>query len=108
MSFELLPTEIITQIYLSLPDISSAVALSATTERFHTIFHSPQNLAILSSIAGNEFGPLDDINQLVTQNSSQPAHIRRQVPLSVALIRQVVHVGRVAQQWEEVYQFKKW
>ncbi|KAK5166244.1 uncharacterized protein LTR77_008505 [Saxophila tyrrhenica] len=108
MALEYLPTEIITQIFLSLPDIRSAAALSATSHRFHSVFHSPQNLVILSSTAEAEFGPLDEIIQLVTHNASQPAHIRRKVPLSTALIKQVVQVGRVAQRWEETYPFKKW
>ena len=103
-----LPTEIVTQVFISLPDISSAVALSETCHRFHSILHSSKKLIILSEAAEAEFGPLEDITQLVTHNSSQPAHIRRSVALSEALIRQVVKVGRVAKRWEDVYIFKKW
>jgi hypothetical protein len=108
MSFDTLPTEIITHIFLSLPNVTSATALSATSHRFNTIYHSSKHLIILSSAAENEFGPIDDIIQLVTHNASQPAHIHRDVPLSAALITQIIQVGRVAQKWEDVYPFKKW
>ena len=103
-----LPTEIVTQIFLSLPNIPSAVALSETCHRFHSILHSSKKLVILNAAAEAEFGPVEDITQLVTHNSSQPAHIRRNVPLSEALIRQIVKAGRVAKRFEEIYIFKKW
>lgn len=108
MLFDTLPTEITTQIFLSLPNISSALALSATCHRLHNVYHSSKKLVILSQAADAEFGPLDDIIQIVTHNASQPAHIKRRVPISEALIRQIVKVGRVAKRWEEIYPFKKW
>ena len=108
MHFDSLPTEIITQIFLSVPDISSAIALSATCQHFNTVYHSSKRLNILHDAAEAEFGPVRDIVQLVTHNSSQPAHIRRNVRLSDALIKQIISVGRVAQRWEEIYPFKKW
>ena len=108
MFFDALPNEIITHVFLSLLDISSAVALSETSHRFYNAFHSSKKLIILSQAAEAEFGPLDDIIQVVTQNASQRAHIHRNVPLSDALLHQTVKVGRVAQKWEEIYPFKKW
>lgn len=108
MLFDVLPTEILTQVFLSLPDVKSAIALSATSQRFNSIYHSSKKLVILSDAAESEFGPVDDIVQLVTHNSSQPAHIHRQVPLSEALIKQIVHVGRTAQRWEHIFPAKKW
>ena len=108
MYIDNLPTEIVTQIFLSLPNIPSAVALSETCHRFHSILHSSKKLVILNAAAEAEFGPVEDITQLVTHNSSQPAHIRRNVPLSEALIRQIVKAGRVAKRFEEIYIFKKW
>ena len=108
MDFDTLPTEIITQVFLSLPDISSAVALSSTSHRFHNILHSSKKLVILSQAADAEFGPIEEIYQLLTHNASQPAHVRRSVPISEALLHQIVRVGRVARRWEEIYPFKKW
>lgn len=108
MYFDTLPTEIITQIFLSLPNISSAIALSGTCHRANNVYHSSKKLIILSKAAQAEFGPIDDIIQLVTHNASQPAHVRRNVQLSDSVIKQIVKVGRVAQRWEEIYPFKKW
>lgn len=108
MYFDALPTEIITHIFLSLPNISSAITLASTCHRFQSVYHSSKKLIILSEAAEAEFGPVDDIIQIVTHNASQPAHIRRDVPLSDALIQQIIKIGRVAQRWEEVYPFKKW
>lgn len=108
MVLDTLPTEIITQIFLSLPDISSTIALSATSYRLHSVYHSSKRLVILSQAADAEFGPLDDIIQLVTHNASQPAHVKRSAPISDALLQQIVKVGRVGKRWEEIYPFKKW
>lgn len=104
----LLPIEVVDHIFLSLPDISSVIALSATCHRLRSVYHSSKKLVILGEAANAEFGPFHDAVQLVTHNASQPAHIRREVPVSEALIRQIVKVGRVAQRWEELYPFKKW
>lgn len=108
MYFDALPTEIVTQIFLSLPTIGSAIALSSTCHHFRHIYHSSKRLLILTQAAEAEFGPLDDIIQVVTHNASQPAHLHRDVPISQALIKQVVDIGRVAQKYEEIYPLKKW
>ncbi|KAK4621945.1 hypothetical protein CLAFUW4_06856 [Fulvia fulva] len=108
MYFDTLPNEILTHIYLSLPNIASAINLSATCHRLNSAYHSSKRLVILQEAADAELGPIEDIIQLLTHNSSQPAHIRRSVPISEALIKQIVKVGRIAQQYEEIYPFKKW
>ncbi|CAC9894651.1 unnamed protein product [Aureobasidium pullulans] len=108
MHIELLPSELVTDIFLALPTISSVIALSSTCHRFRQVFTSSKRLLILSQAAENEFGPTQDIIQMVTHNASQPAHLRRTVPLSFALIRSIVKVGRVATKWEAVYPSKKW
>lgn len=108
MYFDALPTEILTHIFLSLSNIASASNLAATCHRLNNTFHSSKKLLILRNAADAEFGPIDDIVQLLTQNASQPAHVRRIVPISDALLHQVIKVGRVAQQYEEIYPFKKW
>ena len=108
MYFETLPNEILTQIFLSLPSISSAIALSSTCHRFYNTFYSSRRLTILEWAADAEYGPIIDIVQLLTQNASQPAHARRDAPMSEALLKQVVKIGRVATRYEEIYPFKKW
>jgi hypothetical protein len=107
MSFEYFPTEIVTHIFLSC-SVSGAFALSGTCRRFRDIFNSTKKLEILENAAEAQYGPLEDAVQLVTQNSSQPAHLVRSVPFSLALLKQVVHVGRTATKWCDVYPFKKW
>ncbi|KAF2716288.1 hypothetical protein K431DRAFT_298803 [Polychaeton citri CBS 116435] len=108
MHFSTLPVEILTQVFLSLPTISSVISLASTCHRFHDAYHSSRRRLILSEAAEREFGPVDDIVQLVTQNSSQPAHVRRDVPISDALILQIIKIGKVARKWETIYPHKKW
>ena len=103
-----LPSEILTSIYLVLPDVASALSLSTTCRRFRNIYHSSQELVILSRAADTELGPIEDFIQLLTHNASQLAHVHRTVPISHALIRDFTKIGRVAQRWEEIYSFKKW
>ena len=108
MHFELLPTEVVTDIFLCLPSVSTVIALSSTCRHFHHIYASSKKLLILSQAVEHEFGPTQDIIQLLTQNASQPAHLRRSVPINDALVRSIVKVGRVAAKWEAIYPFKKW
>jgi len=63
---------------------------------------------ILWQAAEAQYGPLEDAVQLLTHNASQPAHIIRTVPLSFALLKQFLGVGRVARKWEDIYPLKKW
>jgi len=108
MHLDTLPTEIVTHIFLSLPSISTVLALASTCHRFETIYHSSKKLIILSEAAEAEFGPVDDIVQIITHNASQLAHVHRDVPLSDVLVKQIIKIGRVAQSWEGIYPFKKW
>ncbi|KAF2115057.1 hypothetical protein BDV96DRAFT_576385 [Lophiotrema nucula] len=108
MLFEDLATELISSVYLSCTSVSDVLALSSTCRRFRNIYASSQKLAILESAAEKQYGPLEDLNQLLTHNASQPAHIIRSVPFSLALLKQIVHTGHVAEKWCDVYPFKKW
>jgi hypothetical protein len=108
MDLDSLPNEIITHIFTILPTIDSVLALASTSKHFNEVYHGSQRLTILSSVADTEFGPLDDILQICTYNASQPAHLHREAPISDALMAQVLKIGRVAKQWEDVYPFKKW
>lgn len=108
MHFEYFPTEIITHVFLSCETVHSALSLSSTCRRFNKIFKSSKRLSILQQAAEAQYGPLEDAVQLVTHNASQPAHLIRSVPFSLALLKQINHVGRVAEKWSDIYPFKKW
>ncbi|KAI9748241.1 MAG: hypothetical protein M1835_001854 [Candelina submexicana] len=108
MHFDALATELILQIYRSCSTISDVLNLSSSSHRLHQIFaHSPK-LSILALAAEAQYGPLEDAIQLITHNASQPAHILRSVPFSLALLKQILEVGRVANKWEDIYPLKKW
>ncbi|KAK2766239.1 hypothetical protein FQN54_007755 [Arachnomyces sp. PD_36] len=108
MLLDNLATELLLHIFHSCTSISDVLNLALTCRRFHRIFTSSQKLPILLNAADAEYGPLQDIIQLVTQNASQPAHVIREAPLSAALLEQVVGIGRVAKKWEDIYPIKKW
>ncbi|KAF2254082.1 hypothetical protein BU26DRAFT_516319 [Trematosphaeria pertusa] len=108
MLFEFLATELVSHVYFSCSSVTDVLALSATCRRFRDIYASSQKLAILEEAAEAQFGPLKDLTQLLTHNASQPAHIIRSVPFSIALLKQIVHAGRTAEKWCEIYPFKKW
>ena len=105
---ETLATELLLDIFRRCNSIIDVINLSVVCRRFHRILLSSQRLPILLAAAEAEFGPVQDIIQLVTHNSSQPAHIFREVPLSAPLIQQIVQVGRVALKWEEIFPRFKW
>lgn len=108
MLIEDLATELVTQVFFSCNTISDVLALSSTCHRFRKIYASSRRLAILETAAEAQFGPLQDLTQLVTHNASQPAHMIRDVPFSVALLKQIVHYGLIAEKWCSIYPFKKW
>lgn len=104
------PTELIAQIYLSCEAVNDACSLSATCTRLRKIYNAPgRKLQILEATAESQFGPVQDAINLITHNSSQAAHLVRNVPVSMALLKQVVHVGKTANKWADaIYPFKKW
>ncbi|KAH8725261.1 hypothetical protein GQ44DRAFT_616428 [Phaeosphaeriaceae sp. PMI808] len=108
MLFEDLATELVIQVFFSCNTITDVLALSSTCGRFRKIYTSSQRLAILQHAAETQLGPLEDLTQLLTHNASQPAHIIRDVPFSTALLKQILHHGRVAEKWCDMYPFKKW
>ncbi|KAF2841413.1 hypothetical protein M501DRAFT_969837 [Patellaria atrata CBS 101060] len=108
MLFENVATELITQVFLSCNTISDVLALSSTCRRFRGIYSSSQKLTILQHAADFQYGPLEDVVQLLTHNASQPAHIIRSVPFSLTLLKQVIRTGRIAEKWCDIYPFKKW
>ena len=103
-----LASELLVQIYESCTSVVDVINLSLTCRRLHRLLPTSQRLPVLFLAAEAEFGPLEDITQLVTYNTSQPAHLIRHAPMSYSLMRQIVQVGRVAQKWEELYPWTKW
>ncbi|KAF2143005.1 uncharacterized protein K452DRAFT_286635 [Aplosporella prunicola CBS 121167] len=108
MLLEFMPTELVTKIYLHCSSVTDVLALSSTCHRFRHIYTSSRRLAILEHAAEAQYGPLEDATQLLTHNASQPAHLVRSVPFSIALLKQILEVGRVAEKWCDMYPFKKW
>ncbi|KAF1985965.1 hypothetical protein K402DRAFT_378227 [Aulographum hederae CBS 113979] len=108
MHFDLLATELVTQIFLSCNSIPDALALSSTCHRFRHVYMSSKNLPILNHAAEAQYGPLEDCIQLLTHNASQTTHMLRDVSISHALLKQIIHVGNIAEKWYQLYPFKKW
>ncbi|KAK2746209.1 hypothetical protein FQN57_003331 [Myotisia sp. PD_48] len=108
MELTTIPTELLLHIFGSCSSIADVLNLALTCRRLRYVFASSQKLPILTAAAEAEYGPLKDIIQLVTQNSSQPAHLIRNAPISINLLQQIVAVGRVAAKWEDIYPLKKW
>ncbi|KAL2812112.1 Brix domain-containing protein [Aspergillus granulosus] len=108
MSFHYLATELLLHIFQSCDKITDVLNLVSACRRFRDIFNRSNKLQIMMDVAEMEFGPVDDIIQIVTHNTSQPAHLFRTAPLTAPLIKQVVQIGRVAQKWETIYPVKKW
>ncbi|KAK7538982.1 hypothetical protein IWX49DRAFT_503419 [Phyllosticta citricarpa] len=106
MAFEFLATELVANIYLHC-SVEDVLALSSTCHRFRSIYMS-RKISILETAAGKQYGPLDDATQLLTYNASQQVHVIRTAPFSIALLKQILHVGRTAEQWADIYPFKKW
>ncbi|KAE8152423.1 Brix domain-containing protein [Aspergillus avenaceus] len=108
MPFGLLATELLLHIFRSCDSISDILNLASTCRRLHVVFGGCNKLQIFADIAEREFGPLDEIIQIVTQNASQPAHVIRAAPMTAALLKQAISIGRMAQKWETIYPVKKW
>lgn len=108
MSLTDLAPELIHHIYNSLSTISDVINLSITCHRLNFLLRHSQKLPTLFAAAEREFGPIDDIAQLVTHNTSQAVHIKREPPPSYALLRQMIKIGSVAKKIEEIYPSRRW
>lgn len=108
MLLEDLANELVLHIFQSCSSISDVLNLAATCQQFRSVFATSQRLPILYKAAEVDFGPLQDAIQIVTHNASQPARLVRNVPLSLALLKQLVAVGTAAKKWEEIYPARKW
>ncbi|KAL8739372.1 MAG: hypothetical protein Q9190_007829, partial [Brigantiaea leucoxantha] len=110
MSLTTLPAETLIQILYALPSIPTVFALTQTSRRLHALLSLPAHrLPILFSAASRQFSPLPPLFQLLTHNSSQPAHIPRPEPQqSQPLLKQILHIGSVANAWADIYPFIHW
>lgn len=108
MSLNNLAPELVHHIYNSLSTISDVINLSITCRRLNCLLRHSQKLPTLFAAAEREFGPIEDIAQLVTFNTSQAVHIRREPQPSYALLRQMIKIGSVAKKFEEIYPSKRW
>lgn len=108
MSFKFLATELLLHIFRSCASVSDVINLSSSCRRFRHVFNQSNKLQTLTDLVELEFGPLEDLIQIVTQNSSQPAHLIRTATINIALLEQAVKIGRIAQKWEVIYPVKKW
>jgi len=109
-SFELLPTETLANILHVTADacgLTALLALASTSYRLHQVYLVHRS-ALNTSALDTTYGRIDDIIQLATHNASQEPHIRRNVPPSAALERDIIHFGKTASRWENIYPFKKW
>lgn len=105
---EYLATELLVRIFDHLVTVKDVLSLGATCHHLHDIQTSSQQLRFFENAAERQYGPLEDAVQLLTQNDSQAVHISRTVKFSFALLKQIVHVGTVAEKWADIYPFKKW
>jgi hypothetical protein len=105
---EFLASELLNHIFNSLDSVQDTVALASTCHRLHDIYKSSQQLRILWRVAERQYGPLSDVTQLLTHNHSQAPLAKRPVNVSLALLRQIVRAGNVAEAWADIYPFKKW
>lgn len=107
-SLTTVPSELLSQMYNSLSSISDVINLSLASHHFNHHLRNSNRLPTLFAAAEREFGPLEDIAQLLTYNSSQPAHVLRKPQQSYALLRQMIPVGTVARKIEELYPARRW
>lgn len=110
MRFSYLPNEIILHVLQSCSTIEDVLSLASTCHHLQGILQAPSNrLPTLFAAAESQYGPLTDAIRLVTHNASQPAHAPRPAPsYSLALLRQLTSVGRIANAWVDLYPRLKW
>lgn len=113
MSLPDLAPELLTQVFSSLYSISDVLHLAQTCKRLHNMLRSSQRLPALFAAAEREFGPVNDILRFVTLNRSEVPWARSNtqfaaVTQNIALLKQIIVVGRVARKIEELYPSRKW
>ncbi|KAI4285714.1 MAG: hypothetical protein L6R38_000452 [Xanthoria sp. 2 TBL-2021] len=110
MLLQSLPNETLLQILHSVSSVQDVLSLSLTSHRLHNLLSRPaQRLPILFDAAERQFGPLPSAIAVVTHYPSQLPHIPRpSPPQSLSLLKQLLHVGQVANTWADLYPFTYW
>ena len=108
MRLEDLPNELLLDIFCSCSSVTDVLQLAAASRRFYYIYCGSKKLPILFDSAERQYGPLEDAIQVVTYNSSMPARQIRTPPHSLALLKQLLELGRCAAEWTKLYPSKKW
>lgn len=103
-----LAPELLHQIFNNLNSISDVLSLSSTCTDLHGLLPSASRLPALFLAAEREFGPLEDIAQVLTYNDSQHVHIKRKPQNSYSLLRQMLSVGKIANKVVEIYPERRW
>lgn len=103
-----LAPELVHNIYNNLSTISDVINLSITCRRLNFLLRNSQKLPTLFAAAEREFGPIEDIAQLVTYNTSQAVHNKRDPTQSYTLLRQMIKIGSVAKKIENIYPSRRW
>ncbi|KAI4203929.1 MAG: hypothetical protein LQ350_001551 [Teloschistes chrysophthalmus] len=86
--------------------MSSVSPILASSE---LIAPSQQRLPILFDAADRQIGPLSSAIAVVTYNASQPPHIPRpQPPQSLSLLKQLLSIGTIADEWADLYPSVHW
>lgn len=103
-----LANELLLHILQSCPTISSLLAFASTCKHLQSILVH-HKLPLLYQSCEAQYGPSYDAIRLVTYNSSQFAHVPRAAPpQSMALLKRLVEVGQVAENWATLYPSQKW
>lgn len=108
MGLQDLASELIDHIYNNLSTVTDVINLSLTCHRFHTLLRNTRKLDILFGAADRDFGPIDDIKMIVTHNNTQPAHIKRDPPMSYPLLSQIITVGNIGKRFQQLYPSRRW
>ncbi|KAL8637305.1 MAG: hypothetical protein Q9228_005411 [Teloschistes exilis] len=110
MYLDSLPNETLLHVLHSLSTVQDVLSVTLTSKRLHALCSRPaQRLPILFDAADRQIGPLSSAIAVVTHNASQPPHIPRpQPPQSLSLLKQLLSIGAIANEWADLYPSIHW
>lgn len=103
-----LPNEILGKIFSECHNVHSILHFAAASKHLRRVWANCRRVEVLQRAAAVQYAPFDDAVQLVTFNTSEPAHMYRSPAVSMALVKQVVKVGNTANAWLEIYPQLRW
>lgn len=107
-TFESLPIEMLQNIYSICPSIEDVISLSSTCKWAHKAFDGPHKLRIIESVVQTNYGPIADAINLVTYTETKQLITAGSPSISLALLKQIDQVGKIADQWADLYPMEKW